>query len=382
MIVALENTRGGVLKRLLSNDRVTYLGRISYGTYLWHWPVIILLTYHRSIAPIELFVLDCIVATSVAAVSFRVLENPIRVADSLSRNRRLVIAVGVMISVLVGAVFMPIVLDPGNRKWLQARNDIPPAPSCFHKPVEKCIVVHGGGRRIILVGDSTARMWIPALTEIAKRESLTFAVAVMPDARGNTAWQYALVPGLAQRCRKVQDDWYNRDHPAIRPGHRRTGAPRSRRKHATRNGQLHRPRRRTLPMGRRELRTQPDRRLPHVARALQRPGRRLVIIEPTPESPGTFDPLNCLSQGRAPWTCRYRAPVQPTQLEWAYRAVAKARVITTLNMDRVICPQLPICTPILHDNIVTRDGRHLTATFARSIWNDLDRRLRQAHVLP
>src|SRR5262249_15530311 len=41
LVISLEYSTGGVAHRLLSLDPVVYLGRISYGTYLWHWPVVL-----------------------------------------------------------------------------------------------------------------------------------------------------------------------------------------------------------------------------------------------------------------------------------------------------------------------------------------------------
>ena len=41
VLAGLAQAEGSPLSRLLSLKPVAYLGRISYGTYLWHWPVIL-----------------------------------------------------------------------------------------------------------------------------------------------------------------------------------------------------------------------------------------------------------------------------------------------------------------------------------------------------
>ena len=60
LIVSLENSRRGVARRLLSSAPLTYLGKVSYGTYLWHWPVVVLVSRNRQVNPIALFALACV----------------------------------------------------------------------------------------------------------------------------------------------------------------------------------------------------------------------------------------------------------------------------------------------------------------------------------
>jgi hypothetical protein len=58
----------------------------------------------------------------------------------------------------------------------------------------------------------------------------------------------------------------------------------------------------------------------------------------------------------------------PTPLERAYRALAEQRdEVTALDVDRLVCPYLPICDPVLDGMVVFRDDNHITGTFATSL---------------
>ena len=92
----------------------TYLGRISYGVYLWHWPIIVVAGYGRDLMPIELFVISAVLATALAALSYRLIEHPIRMSRTLNRYKTPVIAVGFASSILIGLFVMPVILDGGK----------------------------------------------------------------------------------------------------------------------------------------------------------------------------------------------------------------------------------------------------------------------------
>jgi peptidoglycan/LPS O-acetylase OafA/YrhL len=65
--------------RALSLRPVRYIGAISYGLYLWHWPVFVLLDHQRTgLSGWPLFAVRVSVAVGVAAISYHVLEMPIR----------------------------------------------------------------------------------------------------------------------------------------------------------------------------------------------------------------------------------------------------------------------------------------------------------------
>ncbi len=82
-----------------------YVGRISYGLYIWHWPIFIWLDHSRTgLYGYELFALRVAVTFAVSVVSFHLVERPIRMGTFVSQWRAwLVVPAG------VGAVLVAVV---------------------------------------------------------------------------------------------------------------------------------------------------------------------------------------------------------------------------------------------------------------------------------
>jgi peptidoglycan/LPS O-acetylase OafA/YrhL len=75
--VALEQR--GAVARVLAWRPLVWLGTISYGVYLWHWPIFLALNGERTgWSGAGLFAARCGATVAVAAVSYWVIEQPIR----------------------------------------------------------------------------------------------------------------------------------------------------------------------------------------------------------------------------------------------------------------------------------------------------------------
>jgi len=79
LIVCAMNGRRTVVGRVLSWQPLTLLGTISYGVYLWHWPVNVVLTSARlHVRGLPLHAIHFALTLLIAGVSYRFLEQPIR----------------------------------------------------------------------------------------------------------------------------------------------------------------------------------------------------------------------------------------------------------------------------------------------------------------
>jgi peptidoglycan/LPS O-acetylase OafA/YrhL len=106
----------GLMSRLLGSAPLHFLGTISYGIYLWHWPIFVYLTAART--GLSTFWLDAarVAATLVVATaSYYLVERPLRQADFRGWLRLWAAPLGaVAAAVAVVVATVPAVADPGT----------------------------------------------------------------------------------------------------------------------------------------------------------------------------------------------------------------------------------------------------------------------------
>ncbi|MCU1426843.1 MAG: hypothetical protein JWL83_843 [Actinomycetia bacterium] len=107
--VLAESLLPGPLSALLSVQPLRWLGRISYGVYLYHWPIYLWLSPARvpSLSRSELFVLRVAVTLAVATASFYLVERPVRLSQTLPRWWPRVVAPIAVCALLIGVVTVP-----------------------------------------------------------------------------------------------------------------------------------------------------------------------------------------------------------------------------------------------------------------------------------
>ena len=383
----------GWSSRLFSMRIPVYLGQISYGTYLWHWPVLLVLSEFLDARPLVLTVLTAVVGTALAALSFEVVESPVRRARALDGFRWTVLGAGVVASALVAVLVVPPVLGSERRPVLmsggpstvldtEARGgdrrvpndldfraiseDIGERHTCPDDP-EDCRVVEGAGLRVVLLGDSKARMLEPMFVALAREHDLD----LWADIQEGCPWQVDLrngnrPPDEQQACVSSRRRWYEQTLEQIEAD---------------------------LVVVVSNGYDNPARHGAYIERASgSDSGLAEVLLETTEESLAAVadagatavvvrnifeadqDPLDCLAAATRESQCLVPAPARdrPTDSIYDVAAVRSDRVFT-LDLNPLICPGAPLCRPILGGTVVWRDRNHITAALGvelrEQVWN-------------
>jgi hypothetical protein len=192
---------------LLGLRPLQWLGRRSYGLYLWHWPVLIIVAeyYGKSRLPPGVNVFLVLVAVALAAGMYRILEEPIRhwrvpSGTTVAAGAVLVVGTVVLLTLLIdsspewfntrvvpaantetvlrtveAAAHITSLPDPINPGLTAAANDFggnDEKPNCSADlpQAKESICVLGdphGSELMVVYGDSHALMWLPAFSGVA-----------------------------------------------------------------------------------------------------------------------------------------------------------------------------------------------------------------------
>ncbi len=150
-ILYLVTLPQSLVARGLGWGPIVYVGQISYGLYLWHYPIFLWITSQRSsLHGLALFALRVVVSVAAAVVSYHVIEMPIRRRAWPTSLRA--VAVGVLALALVLGTSVTIA-DAANR----IPTSTPPGASTSLAPVHALIL---GDSEALTLAFSTSR-WGP-----------------------------------------------------------------------------------------------------------------------------------------------------------------------------------------------------------------------------
>jgi peptidoglycan/LPS O-acetylase OafA/YrhL len=153
--VALEQR--GLVAQVLAFPPLVWLGTISYGVYLWHWPVFLALNGERTgLTGMPLFAIRALATVTLAAMSWWLIEQPIK-RWRPAHVPQLRLAVATLATVAVATmVVVPVGIKEGGER--------PAGPDVLAAAVQPEVPVEIGGtarpapgtRTVAVFGDSMA----------------------------------------------------------------------------------------------------------------------------------------------------------------------------------------------------------------------------------
>jgi peptidoglycan/LPS O-acetylase OafA/YrhL len=208
-----------MLGRSLGVQPLRGIGRISYGLYLWHWPIIVWLPHWRvGFGDSRLVALRLVITFALAGLSYVFVESPIRHGRWFPRGGRstrlvapvaFVVAAAILLVSSVGATALPSYLVGFQEPCPAVRaSEIDAARTQLR---EQPIPAPRRTPEIAVIGDSVVCSLTPALDALEERGRWHFRVAsiigcgiVSNEVTVNN--EMPIIPGLTEHCASATAD--------------------------------------------------------------------------------------------------------------------------------------------------------------------------------
>lgn len=375
------------LDRVLSIAPLQTIGDLSYSWYLWHWPAFVLLPLVVGTNTWPVRAVGVLLSFTLAWLSFRYVENPIRTSGGLRRRPGRSLALG---AALIAVVFVPVVVLHGTTANssvqtvdgstgtlrpdpLKAREDVFSMRDlgCDLDYEETEIVEEGcvfgdlkGGRDVVLSGDSHAVAVYPGLGKAAEREGWrvhswtksacpTADVTKYENSRHRAFHECDTYrKALVDKVKTTDPDLvvlgmsYN---PKTRVVDRETGD--------------------VLPG--KETREQMVEGLRRTVQTYSDAGIPVVVIADLP--PASFDPPSCLVEKGAVKPCLVPNPQGET---FEHEVAEGLDGVSLFNLRKGVCNE-DTCTPVKGDIVTYRDTNHITKTYSLTLADRFAKVLKQ-----
>jgi peptidoglycan/LPS O-acetylase OafA/YrhL len=170
--------------RSLGIRPLRWLGKMSYGLYLWHWPVLAIGALVFGLTDQFSRLALCVFALLLSVVSYSLVEAPLRRLGARSPHRGVVIAAFLLLSVVSAGAAWAVNRQASRRMTSPRQIAIEAARGPGNTETPRCQTMVGyteirspvclGGdttsaHLVLLIGDSKAGHWWPALQAIGRQ---------------------------------------------------------------------------------------------------------------------------------------------------------------------------------------------------------------------
>lgn len=375
---ALEVRPDATTARVLSTLPARWIGRISYGAYLWHWPLLIWLATAQDPGVAREPVRQAVAIAltfAISTLSFHLVECPVRYGRvPWVRTSTLRLATAVIVSIVVvaaGAVHATKISGDPIASQVNDRSDsaCPKGSVSFNEVYRVCSRTTPDSPAspvVAVVGDSTARALNPGMTQLAKRRGWRYVQAgqggcsLVPVylpvntepvevARAQDRACAKFIPQILAEVQSIwnPDVWIASDTIAV-------------------TSPLLTADNRLLKPGDPERDRLVTRSIRSTVQRLTASGAWVVYLK----TPPVGQPVEC-AMGKDGGKCTAPASIDDPKIvafdQLVLGAIAGLPRVTYLSIDDILCPNGGRCPAVIDGVLARYDGKHFTGTFSHKI---------------